>query len=181
MNALDPWRQVLRPLIPKGFLRRDQGDGLFVSDYPRYADAESVSARIEKAGFRTAVTDGLARITPERSTCAALLEAAPFCLPPEEDETLFLRSLARRIADGGAPLTPETERAVWTALRYLDAGDEKGLYRFLSPEAALAQRRHCPLPAGLGRLILQSLCRGASPAADSPGTLGRERREDCGE
>ena len=154
MNALDPWRQAIRPLIPRGFLSRDQGDGLFVSDYPRYGEAEAVSACIEKAGFQVTVLDGLARITPERSTTAALLDAAPVCQPTVTDENLFLYSLARRIAETNAPLDPEAESAVWTALKYLDAGDMQGLYRFLSPAAALAQRQHQPLPAGLGRLIL---------------------------
>lgn len=157
MSVLDPWRQTLRPLIPKGFLRRHQGDGLFVSDYPRYGDAEAVSARIEAAGFRVTVTDGLARITPEKSTCEALLNAAPACMPPVTDENLFLYSLARRIAESDAPLTPETEQTVWTALKYLDAGDIPGLYRFLSPAAALAQRQHRALPGGLGRMILRFL------------------------
>ena len=154
MNVLDPWRRTLRPLIPKGFLRRDQGDGLFVSDYPRYGDAEAVSARIEKAGFRVNGTDGLARIIPKAGTLAALLDDVPVCQPPITDETLFLYSLARRIAETNAPLTPETESAVWTALKYLDAGDMQALYRFLSPAAALAQRKHRPLPGGLGRIIL---------------------------
>ena len=157
MSVLNPWRQTLRPLISKGFLRRDQGDGLFVSDYPRYGDAEAVSARIEAAGFRVTVTDGLARVTPEKSTCEALLNAAPACMPPVTDENLFLYSLARRIAESDAPLTPETERTVWTALKYLDAGDMPGLYRFLSPAAALAQRQHRALPGGLGRMILRFL------------------------
>lgn len=157
MSALDPWRQTLRPLIPKGFLRRDQGEGLFVSDYPRYGEAEAVSARIEKAGFRAELADGLARITPERSTCEALLNAAPLCKPSITDENLFLHSLARRIAEGNAPLTPETEQTVRTALKYLDAGDMPGLYRFLSPAAALAQRQHQALPGGLGRMILRFL------------------------
>ena len=155
MSVLHPWRQTLRPLIPKGFLRRDQGDGLFVSDYPRYGEAEAVSACIEKAGFQVTVLDGLARITPETETCEALLNAAPACLPAVTDENLFLHSLARRIAEGNAPLTPETEKIVWTALKYLDAGDMTGLYRFLSPAAALAQREHCALPGRLGRMILR--------------------------
>ncbi|MBR3742048.1 MAG: hypothetical protein IKN04_16605 [Clostridia bacterium] len=161
MNVLEPWRRTLRPLIPKGFLRRDQRDGLFVSDYPRYGEAEAVSARIEKAGFRVNGTDGLARIIPKTGTLAALLDDVPVCQPPITDETLFLYSLARRIAETNAPLTPETESAVWTALKYLDAGDETGLYRFLSPAAALAQRKHRPLPGGLGRIILRymSACR----------------------
>lgn len=157
MSALDPWRQTLRPLIPKGFLRRDQGDGLFFSDYPRYGDAEAVSARIEAAGFRVTVTDGLARITPNMKTAAALLDAVPMCMPSITDENLFLYSLARRIAESDAPLTPETEKTVWSALKYLDAGDMPGLYRFLSPAAALAQRQHCALPGGLGRMILRFL------------------------
>ncbi len=157
MSALDAWRQTLRPLIPKGFLRRDQGDGLFVSDYPRYGEAEAVSARIEAAGFRVALMDGLARVTPGTETLAALLNDAPIRQPAVTDETLFLYSLARRIAEGNAPLTPETEKTVWTALKYLDAGDLTGLYRFLSPAAALAQRRHRPLPGGLGRLILRCM------------------------
>ncbi len=157
MSVLDPWRLVLRPLIPKGFLRRDQGEGLFVSDYPRYGDADAVSARIEKAGFRVEIADGLARVTPERSTAAALLDAVPVCMPTVTDENLFLYSLACRIAEADAPLTPETEKAVWTALKYLDAGDMAGLYRFLSPAAALAQRKHRALPGGLGRMILRFL------------------------
>lgn len=157
MSVLNPWRQTLRPLIPKGFLRRDQGDGLFVSDYPRYGDAEAVSARIEAAGFRVTVADGLARITPERSTCEALLNAAPVCMPTVTDENLFLYSLARRIAERNAPLAPENEKTAGTALKYLDAGDMAGLYRFLAPAAALAQRQHRALPGGLGRMILRFL------------------------
>ncbi len=157
MSVLDPWRQTLRPLIPKGFLRRDQGDGLFVSDYPRHGNADGISARLEEAGFRATVTDGLARITPEAETLAALLDAASACQPVLSDENLFLYSLARRIAGTNAPLTPETESAVWTSLKYLDAGDMTGLYRFLSPAAALAQRRHCALPGGLGRMVLAVL------------------------
>lgn len=157
MSALDPWRQTLRPLIPKGFLRRDQRDGLFISDYPRYGDAEAISARIEKAGFQVTVSDSLARIIPEMTTCEALLNAAPAGQPTVTDENLFLHSLARRILDSGAPLTSETEKTVWTALKYLDAGDMQGLYRFLSPAAALAQRQHRPLPAGLGRMILRCM------------------------
>ena len=35
MSVLDPWRQALRLRIPRGFLRRDPGDMLFISDYPR--------------------------------------------------------------------------------------------------------------------------------------------------
>ena len=154
MNALGPWRQALRPLIPKGFLRRDQGNGLFISDYPRYGDAEAVSASIEQAGFRVTVWDGLARINPETSTTAALLDAVPYCQATVTDENLFLYSLARRIAEINAPLTSETEKTVWTALKFLDAGDMQALYRFLSPAAALAQRKHRPLPGGLGRTIL---------------------------
>ena len=159
MSVLEPWRRALRPLIPKGFLRRDQVDGLFVSDYPRYGDAESVSARIEKAGFRVKIADGLARITPESETLAALLDAAPIFQPTVTDENLFLHSLARRIAEGNAPQTPETEKTVWTALKYLDAGDMTGLYRFLSPAAATAQRMHCALPGGIGKMILGWLIR----------------------
>ncbi len=154
MSVLEPWRHTLRPLIPKGFLRRDQGNGLFVSDYPRHGDAEAVSARIEKAGFQVKLADGLARITPESETLAALLDAEPLCQPTVADENLFLYSLARRIAETDAPLTPETEKTVWTALKYLDAGDMPGLYRFLSPAAALGQRQHCPLPGGIGKMIL---------------------------
>ncbi len=162
MSVLDPWRQALRPLIPKGFLRRDQRDGLFVSDYPRYGDAPAVSARIESAGFRAAISDGLAHIVPEAENAAALLNAAPACMPSITDENLFLHSLARRIAESDAPLTPETEKTVWTALKYLDAEDMPGLYRFLSPAAALAQRQRLLLPGGLGRMILRyiSECKG---------------------
>ncbi len=157
MSVLDPWRQALRPMIPKGFLRRDQGDGLFVSDYPRYGEADAIAARMEAAGFHASLSPGLARIVPTLENCAALLDAAPCREPAVTDETLFLHSLARRIAGTGAPLTRETEQAVWSALKFLDAGDLRGLYRFLSPAAALAPRKHHPLPAALGRMLLYFL------------------------
>ena len=62
MSALDPWRQELRGMIPRGFLRRDQGDGLFVSDYPRHGEEEAVSGFLQDQGFSVSIRDFLAYI-----------------------------------------------------------------------------------------------------------------------
>ena len=49
-------------MIPRGFLRRDQGDGLFVSDYPRHGEEEAVSGFLQDQGFSVSIRDFLAYI-----------------------------------------------------------------------------------------------------------------------
>lgn len=153
MSALDPWRRALRARIPCGFLRRDQGAGLFISDYPRLG----VEVDWAGTGFFAKEENGLARLDAAEEAYRALLLGLPLRDPAPNDETLFLFSLARRLEKSGAPFSPNALPIVRETLKYLDEGDLNGLYRFLSPAAAKAQRLHAPLPAALGRLILDDL------------------------
>ena len=73
MTPLEPWRQALRSLIPRGFLQRDRAaDGLFISDYPCHcADAAAVDAALQAAGFQVTAAGRLRRIVPgvDRGSC----------------------------------------------------------------------------------------------------------------
>ena len=153
MSALDPWRRELRARIQFGFLRRDQGAGLFISDYPRLG----VKIDWTGTGFFAKEENGLARLDAAEETYRALLLGLPLRDPAPRDETLFLFSLARRLEKSGAPFSRDALPLVRETLKYLDEGGLNGLYRCLFPAAAKAQRLHAPLPAALGRLILHEL------------------------
>ena len=153
MSGLDPWRQALRLRIPRGFLRRDPGDMLFISDYPRLG----VHIDWTGTGFFAKEAGGLARLDAGEDAYRALLESLPPCDPALSDGTLYLISLARRLEKSGGPFFPDALPLIRAALKQLDAKDLKGLYRFLAPAAAEAQRKGAPLPAALGRLILSGI------------------------
>ncbi len=99
-------RDAARQALPEGaFLRRDRGEGLFVTDAPARDPGGGWREKLIEAGFLVEVTGGLARLTPGAKWLAAL-EArfprppSPFCetlfrfagLPPEE-ESLALFAL----------------------------------------------------------------------------------------
>lgn len=109
-------RKAAVGLLPEGaFLRRDRGDGLFISDAPRREPNADWRAQFAEAGFVCEFADGLARLTPgadwlsrlEAETpeppdflCASLMRFAN--LPPG-DEALKLFALGLRALDGGDP------------------------------------------------------------------------------
>ena len=157
MSALDAWRRELRPLIPRGFIRRDQGEGLFVSDYPRHGEEAAVSASLREHGFSVFLRDSLACVDASPEKYRALLDGLPDAAPPVTEETLNLYALANRLIRGGADFSKDALPALRLTLKYLDTKDWKGLYQALSPLSSFAQRQHKPLPAALGRLILFSL------------------------
>ena len=156
MNALDPWRRELRGMIPRGFLRRDQGEGLFVSDYPRHGQEDAVSNALRDRGFLVSIRDSLAYIDVPQEKYRKLLENVPDAEIDPTEETLALYALAQRLIRSGAEFSPDALPALRLTLKYLDAKDWKGLYQALSPLSALAQREHRPLPATLGKLIQAS-------------------------
>ncbi len=99
-------RDAARRALPEGaFLRRDRGDGLFVTDAPARDPGGGWREKLIEAGFLVKVTGGLARLIPGAKWLAAL-EArfprppSPFCatlfrfagLPPEK-ESLSLFAL----------------------------------------------------------------------------------------
>lgn len=157
MSALDAWRSLARGLIPRGFLRRDRGDGLLISDYPRYPNGGQVTQALRNAGFRVEADGQAAFLGLSPAQINAQAVAAPDCGPAPTDETLFLWGLAHRLIRGGGVIAEEDLPAVYLTLKRLDAGDLDGLEKALSPLSALRQRERRPLPAALGRLILTEL------------------------
>ena len=158
MKILDPWRGILRPLIPRGFLRRDQGEYLLISDYPRHGNAEEVTRAIEQAGFTVSVENGLARLDGTRETYKCLLrdcQEPPLFEPHEESRYLY--ALAKRLCRAQTPWEQQPLAPLRLVLKCLDAGDWDTLEDKLPPMIALLQREHQPLPSAAGILLLRAL------------------------
>ena len=157
MNALTPWRREVRALIPRGFLRRDQGDGLLISDYPRFAGADEITARLVRAGYRVELRDGLAHVDGGADRYVRLIRESACPQAPPREDTLALGALARRLARENVPPEEQPLAPLRLTLKYLDAGDLDGLYRALALAIALLQREKRPLPAAAGKWILCAL------------------------
>ncbi|MBE5781861.1 MAG: hypothetical protein E7329_00935 [Clostridiales bacterium] len=157
MSALNGWRALLRPLISRGFLRRDQGEeGLLISDFPRHlADAEE---KIRRAGFTVAISGGMARIDATEDTYRVLMEGLPMpraFSPREEDAYLYF--LALRLIKADTPIPHQPLAPIRLTLKCLDGGEWDTLARKLPPMIALLQRQHMPLPSAAGKMILAAL------------------------
>ena len=159
MSALEEWRREARALLPGGFLRRAQGECLFVSDLPRHAaDIENVLAALEQKGYRAKLRNGLLYIDGTAEKYRALAENAAFSpVPACETQNVYLSSLARRLLRHPAPPQLQPADALRLTLKLLDAGDEAGLERALPPLLAVFQRQKIPLPTAAGYLILRYL------------------------
>ena len=156
MTPLEPWRQALRSLIPRGFLQRDRAaDGLFISDYPCHcADAAAVDAALQAAGFQVTGAGGLRRIDGAPEAYRQLIAALPdVSLPAPTDENLYLWSLARRLLQGEGDPARQPIPPLRLTLKCLDGADTDALIRLLPPLLALHQRRGEPLPRSAGMLI----------------------------
>ena len=107
-------RQAARAALPEGaFLRRDRGDGLFVTDAPRRCPDGGWRQALREAGFAVEARDVLARLSPGPIWLKAL--EARFPGPPDafcnslfrfagqdpEEESLMLFALGTRVLDGG--------------------------------------------------------------------------------
>lgn len=157
MTPLAGWRQELKGLIPRGFLRRDQGPGLFISDFPRQGEAGPVAKALAAAGYTVKEEKGLALIDGEMEKYRALAAGLPSFHPTPADRTLFLCSLGNRLLRFGGDLTEENLPLLRLTLKTLDAGGLDALERLLPPACALAQRRHVPLPRAAGLALLGAL------------------------
>lgn len=156
MTPLEPWRQALRSLIPRGFLQRDRAaDGLFISDYPCHcADAAAVDAALQAAGFQVTAAGRLRRIDGAPEAYRQLIAALPDVpLPAPTDENLYLWSLARRLLQGEGDPARQPIPPLRLTLKCLDGADTDALIRLLPPLLALHQRRGEPLPRSAGLLI----------------------------
>ena len=114
-------RQAASAPLPEGaFLRRDRGDGLYVTDAPRICPQMDWSVLLAEAGFYCADANGLLRLWPGESW-PARLEAA--CSDPPD---ALCRSLIRfrgRSPDGASL------RLFALGMRCLD-GDSENVRRF---------------------------------------------------
>ena len=73
-------RDAAQSALPKGaFLRRDRGDGLFVTDAPRLGGGSEAALRA--AGFEAEEVGGLLRLTPSGRWLTELMDAWP--VPPD--------------------------------------------------------------------------------------------------
>lgn len=157
MNPLTFWREELRHLIPRGFLRRDQGDGLLISDYPRRGGAEEITAALAAADFTVRLENGLAYVDGSLQKYRALAAALTLEAPRMTDENLFLYALGNRLLRYGGEVTEENLPLLRLTLKTMDGGDINALTRLLSPACAEAQRKQIGLPKAAGLLIFQAL------------------------
>ncbi len=157
MSALVAWREELRRLIPRGFLRRDQGDGLFASDYPRHGEETPVSDALRRAGYTVDLRGSLAHVDGSVDKYRALAGSLRDAEPPPTEESFWLRSLALHLQRTGAEPCPENLYLIRLTLKALDAGDLPGLERLLPPAVAEAQQKHIPLPKAAGQLIIYAI------------------------
>ncbi len=158
MNSpLNAWREELRRLIPRGFLRRDQGDGLFVSDYPRHGEEAPVSEALRRAGYTVEIRDGLAHVDAGLDQYRALADGLPEAEAPLSEECFWLCSLANHLQKTGAEITADNLPLLRLTLKKLDEGDLPGLQRLLPPAVAEAQRKHVSPPKAAGQLVLYNI------------------------
>ena len=157
MSALDAWRRELRRLIPRGFLRRDQGAGLFASDYPRFSGAEGVTAALLGAGYRVTVEKGLARIDGNEAKYHVFFTnlSCPDVAP--EDDTLYAVSLARRLIRAATQPEEEPLSGYPALLKALDEGKWQEAADDAAAWAAVCQRQGRKPPSAAGKLILIAL------------------------
>lgn len=66
MNNLPAsYREMILPLLPeRAFLRRDRSGALFITNAPRFADAEALIDRLQVCGFICAHINGFLHISP---------------------------------------------------------------------------------------------------------------------
>ena len=155
-GALDDWRREIRALIPRGFLRRDQGNGLFISDYPRFENAEKVTEALNLAGFLVSPGASLALIDGGFEKYQILFSHLPPQRAPSDDN-LMLWGLGKRLERYGGETREEDMPLLRAILKYLDGENFAALQKELRPVFALSQRMGRPLPAMAGKLILSYL------------------------
>lgn len=152
------WRKELRGLIPQGFLRRDQGEGLYVSDFPRFPGKEKVEKALMEAGFSLSIQGNAARIDGSREKYISLLRSLPEpCEISLTEENFALHQLGKRLAKQSVPLEAQPLSPILITLKALDEGNLPALLSLLPPILALLQREKKPLPAAAGKLILLAL------------------------
>ncbi len=157
MSALTPWRRELRALIPRGFLRRDQDAAyLFVSDYPRFPEAERVTRSLAEAGFLPRITGSLCHLQAADEKYIALFAALPCPATAPRDDTLYAFSLAQRLLKADVPLEKQPLRLLGQWMKRLDGADARAVDD-IAACCALYQRRRLPLPSAAGKLILYAL------------------------
>ena len=160
MRALDRWRRELNSLIPRGFLRRDRGGGLFASDYPRFEGAEDVTEKLLRAGYRVEVEGSLSRIDGNEEKYQAFFGALPCVDPVPEDHTLYTVSLAQRLIRADTKPEDEPLDGYPALLKMLDEGKWREAADHAAAWAARCQRQGRRAPSAAGKMLLLALPEG---------------------
>ena len=158
MKPLDIWRGEIRALCPRGFLRRDRDPAyLFISDFPRFDEAEGAAERLRSAGFSVWMADdGLAHIDAEEEKYAAFFRSLPLMPVSMTDDNLFAFALARRLNEAGTPIESQPLRRLGQWMKQLDA-ENRHVLSDIAAYAARCQRERLPLPSAAGKLIFCAL------------------------
>ena len=122
-------REAARQVLPEGaFLRRDRGEGLFVTDAPARDPGGGWRDKLVEAGFLVEVTGGLARLTPGAKWLAAL--EARFPRPPSPFCATLFRFAGLPPEEESAGLPPEEESLALFALGVKAREDPEAAARF---------------------------------------------------
>lgn len=160
---LEPLRDSLRALLGVPcFIRRSRAqDALLVTDAPRRAPIEQLTARLSQSGDWIARPEtGLLHLDPSPALWRRLMADAPICperWPEAYSAYPFLASCALRLTL--EPVLPELQPIgpLRLTLKALEAGDFDTLQNELPQILAALLRRHDPLPEAAGRYVLAEL------------------------
>lgn len=129
------FRGEIRPLLPAGaFLRRDRGDGLYVTNAPAFGAGRAVALALESLGYCVSLDESRLGMVPAPWRLLAL--EANHSLPPDA----FAASLKRF---AGLPVSKEAPALFAQGIKALEAGGSGAAAweKRLRQAAALAMRQ----------------------------------------
>lgn len=126
--------ELTAALPERAFLRRDRANALFVTNAPAFADADALTQRLTRAGWRVQNRGRLLAVSPGADMLCAFERARP--APPD----FLSRSLAR-LRD--RPVCDEALDGFAEGLRRAEHGGAEDYARRVRQLAALCLRRGC--------------------------------------
>ncbi len=159
MGSVDAWKNEIRALLPRGFLRISRDSAfLFVSDYPKHLENTfALHAALAQAGFEVTVKEGVAFMDGGREKYARLVEAVPPVLQPcMTERNMHLLHLARVLMGDDVALESQDIALIRQVMRCTALRDEQGLM-LLPRMMAERKRKKQPLAPVAGMLLWEYL------------------------